>query len=120
MNNKNDTLIKGINVCNPVDVEKDYLLYTVEYAHNHGFDHIQINGPIHNPVKGNIDGMTFWRKYEQFNNEKDQDYVKLNLDAVNEACSKASEYGIKYIIEHRCHALCGMYMVPHGLIMKIN
>lgn len=27
------SVIKGINVCNPVEVEKDYLMYTVEYAH---------------------------------------------------------------------------------------
>lgn len=92
--------IKGINVCNPVDVDKEYLLYTVEYAHQNGFNHIQINGPIHNYVKGNIDGMTPYKKYEEFNGDKDSDYVALCLDAVNEACEKADSYGIKMYMWH--------------------
>lgn len=92
--------IKGINVLNPVDVEKDYLLYTVEYAKNNGFNHIQINGPIHNAIKGNIDGMTPYRKYEQFNNEKDMGYVKKSLDAINAACEKAKQSGIKVYAWH--------------------
>lgn len=92
--------IKGINVCNPVDVDKEYLLYTVEYAHDNGFNHIQINGPIHNYVKGNIDGMTPYKKYAEFNGDKDSDYVSLCLDAVNEACDKADSYGIKVYMWH--------------------
>ena len=60
-------MIRGISVCNPVDIEKEYLLYTVEYAKEHQFDHIQFIGPIHNPAKGNLDGMTIYRKYSQFN-----------------------------------------------------
>ncbi len=87
--------IKGIAVCNPVDVEKEYLLYTVDYAGKLGFNHIQVIGPIHNGVKGNIDGMTPYRKYNRFDNTKDMAYVQYSLDAVNEACRKAKEYGIK-------------------------
>ena len=87
--------IKGIAVCNPVDVEKEYLLYTVDYAGKLGFNHIQVVGPIHNGVKGNIDGMTPYRKYSRFNNNKDMAYVQYSMDAINEACRKAKEYGIK-------------------------
>lgn len=87
--------IKGIAVCNPVDVEKEYLLYTVDYAGKLGFNHIQVVGPIHNGVKGNIDGMTPFRKYSRFDNTKDMDYVQYSMDAINEACRKAKEYGIK-------------------------
>ena len=54
--------MKGISVCNPVDIEKDYLLYTIEYAHKIGIDHLQVIGPIHNYVRGNIEGMTPYRK----------------------------------------------------------
>jgi len=92
--------IKGINVCNPVDVKKDYLLYMVEYAHREGFNHIQINGPIHDGVKGNIDGMTPCRKYARFSSEKNLTYVEYCLDAVNAACEKASLYGIKMYMWH--------------------
>ena len=36
----------------------------------HGVKHFEIIGPTHSPVRGNIDGMTLYRKYSQFNNEK--------------------------------------------------
>ena len=87
--------IKGISVCNPVDVEKDYILYTVDYASKMGFNHIQVIGPIHDGVKGNIDGMTPYRKYSQFNHTKDEAYMSRVIEAVNEACQKAASYGIK-------------------------
>ena len=90
-----NTKIKGISVCNPVDVEKDYLLYTVDYAGKMGFNHMQVIGPIHDGVKGNIDGMTPYRKYRQFNNTKDVEYMNRTIEAVNEACQKASSYGIR-------------------------
>ena len=80
---------------NPVDVEKDYLLFTVEYAARLGFNHIQVIGPIHDGVKGNIDGMTPYRKYSQFNNTKNQEYVEQSIEAVNAACEKAATYGIR-------------------------
>lgn len=92
--------MKGISVCNPVDIEKDYLMYTVEYAHKIGIDHLQVIGPIHDYVKGNIEGMTPYRKYSQFNDEKDDAYVAMNLEVVNEACKKAQEYGMKTYMWH--------------------
>ena len=60
-------IIKGISTLNPVDVERDYFLFTVDYAIKHGYDHYQLIGPIHDAVKGNIDGMTPSIKYSQFN-----------------------------------------------------
>lgn len=92
--------MKGISVCNPVDIEKDYLMYTVEYAHKIGIDHLQVIGPIHDYVKGNIEGMTPYRKYSQFNDEKDDAYVAMNLEVVNEACKKAQEYGMRTYMWH--------------------
>jgi len=88
-------MIKGISVSNPVEVDREYLLYTVEYAKKMGFDHLQIIGPIHDGVKGNIDGMTLYRKYAQFDGTKDAEYVHRSLDAVNAACALARSYGIK-------------------------
>lgn len=87
--------IKGISVCNPVDPQRDYLMYTVDYAIEHELNHMQVIGPIHHGVKGNIDGMTLYRKYEQFNHLKDLDYMEKTLDIVNEACEKASKHGLK-------------------------
>ena len=55
-------MIRGISVANPVDIKKDYLLQTVEYAVKNNMTHMQFIGPIHNPQKGNIDGMTLYRK----------------------------------------------------------
>ncbi len=88
-------MIKGLSVCHPVEMKKEYLLHTVEYAQKLGFDHIQICGPIHNGVKGNIDGMTAYRKYSQFDCTKDASYIGLCMDAVNAACEQASRAGIK-------------------------
>ena len=93
-------MIKGIAVNNPWDIDKDYLLFTIDYAAQMGFDHIQIVGPIHDVVRGNCDGMTPYRKYSQFNNEKNMPYVEYNLDAVNAACDKAAAYGIKTYMWH--------------------
>ncbi len=87
--------IIGMSVCNPVDVDKDYLLFTVDYAGKLGFNHMQVIGPIHHGVKGNIDGVTPYRKYSQFDNSKDMAYLQYSLDAVNAACRKAKQYGIK-------------------------
>ncbi|MBE6947563.1 MAG: hypothetical protein E7454_04870 [Ruminococcaceae bacterium] len=93
-------MIKGISVCNPVDIEREYLMFTVDYAKKMGFDHLQIIGPIHDHIKGNIEGITPFRKYSQFNDEKDEAYMQMNLRVVNEACKKASEYGIKTYFWH--------------------
>ena len=88
-------MIKGVSVCNPVEVEKEYLLFTVDYAKKLGFDHIQVIGPIHDGIRGNIDGMTPYRKYSVFNGTKDDAYVRRSVDAVNAACERAKQYGIK-------------------------
>ncbi len=93
-------IIKGISAVNPVDVKKDYLLYTVDYCIEHGFDHYQLIGPIHDGVKGNIDGMTFSKKYSQFNGEKNAEYVNYCLDCVNEALEKLSAAGVKTYMWH--------------------
>lgn len=93
-------LIKGISVCNPVEIDRDYLLYTIDYAAQNGFDHLQIIGPIHDYVKGNIDGMTMYRKYSGFNDEKNLEYVRFCEDVINEACKKAKNHGIKTFMWH--------------------
>ena len=101
--------IKGISIINPDEVEKDYLIYCVDYAIKNGYNHIQITGPIHDNVKGNVDGMVFNRKYSEFNGEKDADYIRLCLDAVNAGLKKAKEHGIKTFMWH--HEL----VLPDGL-----
>ena len=97
---KRKKMVKGISVCNPIDIKRDYLLYTVDYAINHGIDHIQFIGPIHDPVKGNIDGMTIYRKYSQFNDSKNLDFVEKTMSYVNEACEKAHKAGVKTYVWH--------------------
>jgi len=92
--------IKGISVLNPDDVELDYYLYTVDYAIEHGFDHLQLIGPIHNYVRGNIDGMIYYKKYAEFNAERDSAYVDMCLESVNIATKKATEHGIKNYMWH--------------------
>ena len=75
-------MIKGISVLNPVDFEENYLNYTVDYAIRKGYDHFQFIGPIHDVIKGNIDGMTPFRKYSEFNEEKNSEYVDICLDMI--------------------------------------
>lgn len=93
-------MIKGISAVNPVDVEREYLLYTVDYAISHGFDHYQLIGPIHDPVKGNIDGMTLSKKYAQFNGEKNAEYVAYCMEHVNEALARLNAAGVKAYMWH--------------------
>ena len=107
--NERQEIIKGIAVCNPVDIKKDYLLFTVDYAAKMGFNHMQIVGPIHDAVKGNIDGMTLYRKYSMFNDEKDLTYVKHAVEAVNEACIKTVACGIKTYVWHHELELPGTF-----------
>lgn len=90
----------GISVLNPVDIEKNYLDFTVDYAIENKYNHFQFIGPIHNNEKGNIDGMTFYKKYSQFNDEKNADYVNYNLDCVNVALEKLNKAGIKSYMWH--------------------
>lgn len=100
MNTRHNISIKGINVCNPVEVDREYLLQAVEYAHKYGFNHIQVNGPIHDGIKGNIDGMTPYRKYGCFDSMKDSEYINQTVSAINLACDKAEQYGIKIFVWH--------------------
>lgn len=100
--------IRGISVCNPVELEEEYVNYTVDYAIRKGYNHIQFIGPIHNPVKGNIDGMAFYQKYSMFNNEKDSEYVEKSIRIINKVCEKTYAAGIKTYVWH--HEL----ELPHG------
>lgn len=92
--------IIGISTSNPVDFDKDYLLFTAKYAIEHGIKHYQFIGPIHNPVKGNLDGMTFYRKYAQFNSAKEKTYVEYCLQTTNEVLDRLSAVGIKSYMWH--------------------
>ena len=92
--------MNGISVCNPVDMDDDYLRFTIDYAIEQGFNHYQFIGPIHDPVRGNIDGMIKLRKYARFNDEKDMPYVEQNLAIVNEVADKAKAHGIKTYMWH--------------------
>ncbi len=93
-------MLKGISFCNPVDIDEEYLMSTIEYAHEKGFDHLQVIGPIHDYIKGNLEGITPYRKYSQFNDEADEAYREFNLRVLNEACKKASGYGMKTYMWH--------------------
>jgi hypothetical protein len=92
--------IIGISTSNPVDFDKDYLLFTAKYAIEHGIKHYQFIGPIHNPIKGNLDGMTFYRKYAQFNSAKEKTYVEYCLQTTNEVLDRLSAAGIKSYMWH--------------------
>jgi len=92
--------IRGVSVCHPVEADREYLLYTVDYAKRMGFDHIQICGPIHDALRSNIDGMTPYRKYAQFDGEKDMAYVARAMDAINAACDAAGAAGIRIYMWH--------------------
>lgn len=93
-------MIRGISVCNPVDVEPEYFLYTIDYAIKNKMTHVQLIGPTHNYIKGNIDGMTPYRKYSQFNYSKDVEYMNMCLDVVNTGCKRAQVAGIKTYLWH--------------------
>ncbi len=93
-------MFQGISTANPVNFDRDYLLYTARYAIQHRQNHYQFIGPIHDPVKGNIDGMTFYRKYAQFNSAKDKEYVEYCLQATNETLDALSAAGVKSYMWH--------------------
>ncbi len=95
-----ENYVKGISIVNPDEVEREYLLYCMRYAVKYGYNHVQLTGPIHDPVKGNIDGMTPSRKYAQFNDEKDMDYVNMCMDVVNEALEITHAAGVKTYMWH--------------------
>ena len=90
----------GISVCNPVEIDEEYVNYTVDYAIKKGYNHIQFIGPIHNPVKGNVDGMALYQKYSEFNNEKDLAYIEKATRIINKVCEKTYVAGIKTYVWH--------------------
>ena len=92
--------IKGMSMCNPVDLDRDYLIYTAKYAIEHGYTHFEMIGPTHHPVKGNADGMMYYRKYSQFNCDKDKGYVDFCIELVNEVCNMLKPHGIKTYYWH--------------------
>ena len=92
--------MNGINIFNPVEIKKEYYLKVIDYAIKNRIDFFQINGPIHNPIKGNIDGMTFYRKYAQFNESKDEEYVKNTIKIVNDCLDISQKAGIKTYMWH--------------------
>ena len=92
--------VSGISVCNPVDFNREYLLTTAKYAVEHNCNHYQFIGPIHDPVKGNIDGMIFYGKYARFNSEKNADYVRYATATANEVCDVLSVAGVKTYMWH--------------------
>ena len=93
-------MIKGISTANPVNFEREYLLYTAKYAIEHKQTHYQFIGPIHDPIKGNVDGMTYYRKYARFNDVKDKKYVDYCLKTTNEVLDILSPAGIKSYMWH--------------------
>ena len=92
--------IKGMSMCNPVDLERDYLIYTARYAIEHGYTHFEMIGPTHHPIKGNADGMMYYRKYSQFNVDKNREYVDFCIELVNEVCDMLAPHGIKTYYWH--------------------
>ena len=98
MNNKRE--IKGISVLNPVRVDREIYLRSIDHAIKHGYNHIQLIGPIHDPVRGNVDGMVFYKKYSRFNSSKDADYVNHCIKVVNEALEKSHAAGIEMYMWH--------------------
>ncbi len=96
----NEKQIKGISVLNPVRVDRNIYLGSIDHAIKHGYNHIQLIGPIHDPVRGNVDGMIFYKKYSQFNGYKDADYVNHCINVVNEALEKSHAAGIETYMWH--------------------
>lgn len=91
---------KGISFLNPVLVEGAYMKKCAEYAIKHDQKHFELIGPTHDPVRGNCDGMMLYRKYAQFNEGKDVEYIKYCEKVVNEALDMVSAHGIKSYYWH--------------------
>ena len=113
-------LTKGISFLNPVDIKGDYLKKCAEYAISHGIKHFEIIGPTHDPVKGNIDGMTLYRKYSQFNNEKDIEYIRYCEKVVNEALDLVSAHGIKSYYWHHEMEVPGTFCEVYPEINNVD
>ena len=92
--------VRGIIVCNPVVIDGAYLDGVVAYAREHGINHIQVVGPIHDPLRGNIDGMTLFKRYAAFNRGKDEDFIRETEKALNRAAAAASAAGIRTYVWH--------------------
>ncbi len=92
--------IKGISYLNPVSVEGNYMKRCAEYAISHGVKHFELVGPTHHPIRGNCDGMTLYRKYSVFNEEKDVEYIKYCEKVINETLDMIEPYGIKSYYWH--------------------
>ncbi len=92
--------IKGMSMSNPVRLDRDYLIKTAKYAIENGFRHFEIIGPTHDPVRGNCDGMIYYRKYSEFNCDKDGSYVDFCTELVNEVCAMLKPHGIKTYYWH--------------------
>ena len=95
-----DSIIKGISFLNPVRVEEGYMKHCAKYAIEHGIRHFELIGPTHDPVRGNCDGMMLYRKYAQFNEGKDVEYIKYCEKVVNEALDMVAAHGIKSYYWH--------------------
>lgn len=95
-----DKATKGISFLNPVRVEAGYLNKCAAYAIEHGIEHFELIGPTHDPVRGNCDGMMFFRKYARFNEGKDAEYIRYCEKAVNEALDLVAAHGIKSYYWH--------------------
>lgn len=91
---------KGISFLNPVNVEEQYLKKCAEYAIEHGIKHFELIGPTHDPIRGNCDGMMLFRKYSQFNEGKDIEYIKYCEKVVNEVLDMVASRGIKSYYWH--------------------
>lgn len=92
--------VKGMAMCNPVMIDRDYILKCAEYAIENGYRHFEIVGPTHDPIRGNCDGMIFYRKYSEFNSDKDGEYVEHCERVVNEVCDMLVPHGIKVYYWH--------------------
>lgn len=77
--------VRGFAFCNPDIVEKNYLTSTLRYCLENGINHVQIVGPIHDYKRGNVDGMTVYQKYADFNGDKDTDFISATRDAFESA-----------------------------------
>lgn len=92
--------IIGYSVINPVRVDEDYLRFCVDYAIRTGVNHLQIIGPIHDTRVGNLDGMTLYKKYSQFNEGKDLEYIAATQAAFAQVLPKAKEAGMRLYVWH--------------------
>lgn len=90
----------GYSFCNPDRVDRDYLAFCVQYCIKAHINHIQIIGPIHDTRIGNVDGMTLYKKYSQFNEGKDLDYIAQTRAAFAEVLPEARAHGIKSYVWH--------------------